>query len=291
MTASTGQVYRPTGDERARIEASFRRSEPVLLAGPTGVGKTTLVTEIAAALGRPLRTVVGHADISPNDLLGRWLLGPDGSAWKDGPLTHAVQQGEIFYFDEIGGVPEEVLKVLYPLLDHRRRLVIPALAAEIEAAPQFQFVGAYNPGYGAAGRGFTPAFRQRCRFVRFAHLSAAAEADLLAEACGATPSDAEFLVAAAQITRRRFEGLYIEGASTRVLLLAAAALADGGDRDAVLEESVLAPLTDDPTALDMLREALRAAGLLSIGPVGAMRAEGAHDEAPEVDDADLGVEA
>jgi MoxR-like ATPase len=73
--------YRPVGDEIALFEAAARHRLPILLAGPTGCGKTRFVQHMAWRLGRPLVTVACHDDLSATDLTGRWLVRAGATVW------------------------------------------------------------------------------------------------------------------------------------------------------------------------------------------------------------------
>lgn len=262
--------FRPSNTEYARVLLYVRQRQPVMLVGPTGCGKTTLVTQLASELGRPLITISGSGQ-TRNDLVGRYLLSREGTTWEDGPLTRAVKAGAIFYYDEIGGADDSALEILHPLLDHRRVLATEALG-EIPAAPGFQFIAAYNPGYGALARAFTPAFRQRFAYVRMSYLEEAAERSLLLSESTLTSEDADFLLAVARITRSRLDGRLQEAVSTRLLLNAAPHLASGMSRRDVLNDLLLGPLTDDPGTIAIIMETLHAAGVLEMEQLDGLEA-------------------
>ena len=81
--------YQPTGDEIELFERAWRNRLPLLIKGPTGVGKTRFVGYMAAKLGLPLYTVACHDDLTAADLVGRHLIGDGTTYWSDGPLTRA----------------------------------------------------------------------------------------------------------------------------------------------------------------------------------------------------------
>ena len=85
--------YAEQAGEVALFEHAFRQRLPVLIKGPTGCGKTRFVEHMAARLGRPLITVSCHDDLSAADLVGRHLIGEQGTVWADGPLARAVRSG------------------------------------------------------------------------------------------------------------------------------------------------------------------------------------------------------
>ena len=116
--------YLPSGDEVAIFEQCHARSLAVMLKGPTGCGKTRFVEHMAWRLGRPLVTISCHDDLTASDLIGRFLIRHDGTAWQDGPLTRAVREGAICYLDEVVEARQDTVVVLHPLTDHRRILPI-----------------------------------------------------------------------------------------------------------------------------------------------------------------------
>src|SRR5690606_23746652 len=92
--------YAPQGGEIELFEAAYAARLPVMLKGPTGCGKSRFVEHMAWKLQRPLVTVACNEDMTAADLVGRFLLEPDGTRWQDGPLTTAARHGAICYLDE-----------------------------------------------------------------------------------------------------------------------------------------------------------------------------------------------
>jgi len=119
--------YIAVGKEEVLFTAAHRQQLPVLLKGPTGVGKSRFVEHMAAQLQRPLITVACHEDLTAADLVGRFILKGNETVWQDGPLTTAVKQGAICYLDEVVEARSDTVVVLHPLTDHRRELNIERL--------------------------------------------------------------------------------------------------------------------------------------------------------------------
>lgn len=78
--------YIPVGNEEQLFTAAYKQQLPVLLKGPTGVGKTRFVEHMAHELGRPIITVACHEDLTAADLIGRFILKGNETVWQDGPL-------------------------------------------------------------------------------------------------------------------------------------------------------------------------------------------------------------
>src|ERR1700684_2736923 len=119
--------YLAVGNEVDLFKAAWRRGLPVMLKGPTGCGKTRLVEYIADKVGVPLWTVSCHEDMTPSDLLGRFVLRSGETEWVDGPLTRAVRAGGICYLDEIVEARQDATVAIHSLADHRRELNVERL--------------------------------------------------------------------------------------------------------------------------------------------------------------------
>ena len=107
--------YRAAGDEVALFTETYAHRLPVILKGPTGCGKTRFIEHMAWKLNRPLITVACNEDMTASDLIGRYLLDANGTAWHDGPLTTAVRNGAICYLDEIVEARQDTTVVIHPL--------------------------------------------------------------------------------------------------------------------------------------------------------------------------------
>jgi nitric oxide reductase NorQ protein len=159
--------YVPIGQEVALFEAAHADGTAVMLKGPTGCGKTRFVEFMAYRLARPLVTVACHDDLSATDLTGRWLVRGGDTVWQDGALAVAARHGAICYLDEVVESRQDVVVVLHPLSDHRRLLPIEKHGEIVDAAPGFQLVVSYNPGYQHALKELKPSTRQRFITVDF----------------------------------------------------------------------------------------------------------------------------
>src|SRR5690606_24151960 len=175
-----GPFYLPIGDEVSIFAACHSRGLAVMLKGPTGCGKTRLVEHMAWRLGRPLITVSCHDDLTASDLIGRFLIRHDETVWQDGPLTRAVREGAICYLDEVVEARQDTIVVLHPLTDYRRILPIDRTGETIEAAPGFQLVISYNPGYQRVLKDLKPSTRQRFVAIELCFPEPQAEAAIVA---------------------------------------------------------------------------------------------------------------
>ena len=250
--------YRPVGDEVAVFTAAYGSRMPVMLKGPTGSGKTRFVEYMAFRLARPLITVACHEDMTAADLVGRWLLDPQGTVWSDGPLTVAVRHGAICYLDEIVEARQDTTVVIHPLTDDRRVLPLEKRSELIRAHADFQLVISYNPGYQSAIKDLKESTKQRFAALDFGYPERRLEAEIVAREAGVAPEVAERLVGIAGHSRNlKGQGLD-EGASTRMLINAARLIGSGIDLDRACESTIVVPLTDDADIRNALRDTIAA---------------------------------
>ncbi|MBR9840548.1 MAG: CbbQ/NirQ/NorQ/GpvN family protein [Rhodobacteraceae bacterium] len=248
-------AYHPGGAEIALYEAAYQARLPVMLKGPTGCGKTRFVEHMAWRLQRPLVTVSCHEDMTASDLVGRYLLGPEGTHWQDGPLTLAVRHGGICYLDEIVEARQDTTVIIHALTDDRRILPLEKTGELVTAHPDFQLVISYNPGYQSVLKNLKESTKQRFCALDFDYPAPAVEARIVASQSGLSEAEAARLVRIAERTRNlRGQGLD-EGASTRMLVHAGRLMRTGLELEAACAFALITPLTDDGA----MRSALTAA--------------------------------
>jgi nitric oxide reductase NorQ protein len=241
--------YLACGDEVAVFAACHARGLPVMLKGPTGCGKTRFVEHMAWRLQRPLVTVACHDDLSASDLVGRYLIRGSETVWQDGPLTRAVRAGALCYLDEVVEARQDTIVVIHPLTDDRRVLPIDKTGELVPAAPGFQLVISYNPGYQHLLKDLKPSTRQRFVALEFTVPAPEREIAIVVHEGGVSHHEAAILVAlAGRIRALRDRGLP-EVPSTRLLVAAARLIASGVPTPEACRVAIAAPLTDDPDLL------------------------------------------
>ena len=262
--------YLAVGNEVDLFEAAWRRGLPVMLKGPTGCGKTRLVEYIADKVGVPLWTVSCHEDMTASDLLGRFVLTGGETEWVDGPLTRAVRAGGICYLDEIVEARQDATVAIHSLADHRRELNVERLGGQrLKAAPGFQLVVSYNPGYQSVLKDLKASTRQRMISIELDFPAPEPELQILREEAGVPDAIAEDLVRLGQAVRRVRDAGLREAASTRTLIAAAALIEEGVSfRDAAIA-AIAGPLTDDAELRDGLITMIEAHAPVAVQGAGA----------------------
>ncbi|WP_230395498.1 ATP-binding protein [Plantactinospora alkalitolerans] len=143
-----GTLYHPRRLGRGWDVEELRRLRtqqvPVLLYGPPGTGKTAMVE----AAFPDLLTVAGTGDTVVDDFLGSYNPIPGGGyEFVHGPLVTAMREGRVLLVDDATLIPPRVLAVLYPAMDGRGVIAIPANGNEtVEAVDGFYIVAGHNPG-------------------------------------------------------------------------------------------------------------------------------------------------
>lgn len=250
----TEDSYLAVGNEETLFAAAWQQKLPVLLKGPTGVGKTRFVEHMAQRLGRPLITVPCHEDLTAADLVGRYLLKGNDTVWMDGPLTEAVKRGAICYLDEIVEARADTIVVLHPLMDHRRELHIDRLGRTETAAAGFMLVLSYNPGYQTLAKDLKASTRQRMVAIDFNFPPPSVETAVLTDIQGIDASTAARLVQFAQAVRRTEHPGMTESVSTRALISAGLLNKAGIPLREAMVATAAAALSDDPAIVAGLIE-------------------------------------
>ncbi|MGI9021407.1 MAG: Holliday junction branch migration DNA helicase RuvB [Solirubrobacterales bacterium] len=123
-----------TGQLEVFIEAARRRNEAldhVLLAGPPGLGKTSLAHIVAAELGAPLVQTAGPALERKGDIAS---------------FLTALEPGAVFFIDEVHRLNPAVEETLYPAMEDRRLPIVLGQGAGARTVsldlPAFTLIGA-----------------------------------------------------------------------------------------------------------------------------------------------------
>ncbi len=233
MESTVQTIYRTVqtevvGRERelTGILATLSAGRDLLLEGPPGTSKSTILHAITRHYEIPLVLVEGNADLTPAKLIGYHnpaavvRHGYRAEDFVPGPLPEAMQRGGFLYIEEFNRVPEDTLNALLTAMAERE-LTVPRVGT-LTALPTFRIVAAMNPFDNVGTARISISIYDRLCRLAMGYQSEAEERRIVALR---TSSEAQRLIAAAvsitRATRRHPEariGSSVRGAIDLVLV-------------------------------------------------------------------------
>ena len=131
------------------VLAAVAAGRDLVLEGPPGTSKTTMLKAITAQWGIPLLFVEGNADLTPAKIVGHHnparVLREDYSAdnFVPGPLVEAMRDGGFLYIEEFNRAPEDTLNTLLTAIADRA-IAVPRVGT-VTAAASFRVIASMNP--------------------------------------------------------------------------------------------------------------------------------------------------
>jgi MoxR-like ATPase len=204
--------------EQRLVIAALAAGRDLLLEGPPGTSKTTLLRSITQAFGVPLVFVEGNDDLTTAKLVGHHdpslvlSQGFSEHTFVEGPLVRAMRTGGFLYVEEVNRAPEDTLNALLTAIAERE-ITVPRMGV-VHALPGFRVVASMNPFDNVGtSRISTSVYDRLCR-IALGYQSSAEEASIVSRRTSV--ADQRIIDDAVALTRlTRMHPLIRQGSSVR----------------------------------------------------------------------------
>lgn len=184
------------GNIRSIAAAVAANVAPILLQGPTSVGKTTMVEYLAALTGHKCIRINNHEQTDVEEYLGSYVTNAQGKlVYQDGLLVEAIREGCWIILDELNLAPSDVLEALNRLLDDNRELLISETGEIVHPKASFRLFATQNPpGLYGGRKPLSRAFKNRFIEISIGDLPVDEIEIIVCQACGIAPKYSKMLV-------------------------------------------------------------------------------------------------
>ena len=193
-------------EEQVRsVLAVLAAGRDLLLEGPPGTSKSTILRAVTTHYGIPLVFVEGNADLTPQKLIGyhdpaqvmRHGYRPED--FVAGPLPDAMRRGGFLYIEEFNRVPEDTLNALLTAMAERE-LTVPRVG-RIVALDSFRLVAAMNPFDNVGTTRVSVSVYDRLCRLAVGYQSAAEEHEIVELRSGGDGSGSDVVAVAVDLVR------------------------------------------------------------------------------------------
>lgn len=186
--AAIGRAVVGRSRELTLVLAAVAAGRDILLEGPPGTSKSTMLRAITKHWNVPFYLVEGNAELTPARLVGHHnparVLREDYSTenFVPGPLIEAMQTGGFLYIEELNRAPEDTLNVLLGAMAERS-VTIPRVGP-ISSKPTFRVLASMNPFDNVGTARISDSVYDRWCRLAVGYQSSAEERDIVARRTG-----------------------------------------------------------------------------------------------------------
>ena len=169
--------------ETKSILVAMEVGKHILLEGPPGTSKSTLLRKIARESNILLYTIEGNIDLTPAKLVGHFNPAKvmansyQPEFFEKGPLTRAMEGGGILYIEEFNRMPADVSNVLISPMEEGE-MTIPRYET-VKAVRPFTVIAAQNPYDDVGTVRISRAFMDRICLIKMDYQSEAEEKEIV----------------------------------------------------------------------------------------------------------------
>lgn len=149
-TATSEYVFRKELVREMRDFLMTPRGDAMFLSGPTGSGKTSLVTEFCARLNWPVQEITCNGRMEVADMIGHHALVSPAPGqtpvmqFMHGPLAVAMKEGHVLLLNEIDMLDPAELSGLNDVLEGRPLVIAQNGGEVIKPHPSFRVIATGN---------------------------------------------------------------------------------------------------------------------------------------------------
>ena len=188
--------------------------DALLLTGPTGAGKTSLIRQVAARLYWPVQEVTCHGRMEFADLLGGFQLTQGETRFVHGPLAIAAREGHLLILNEIDLMDPAELAGLNDIVEGAPLVIAQNGGEVIRPHRKFRVIATGNSAGAGDSTGLYQgvlrqnlAFLDRFRVLQVSYPDPESELSLLDQLVPDLPTEiARKLIVVANEVRRLFLG-------------------------------------------------------------------------------------
>jgi MoxR-like ATPase len=203
------------------ILVAMEAGKHILLEGPPGTSKSTLLRKIARESNMLLYIIEGNIDLTPAKLVGHFNPAKvmadtyQPEYFEKGPLAGAMEGGGILYIEEFNRMPADVSNVLISPMEEGE-MYIPRYGT-VKAVRPFTVIAAQNPYDDVGTVRISRAFMDRICLIKMDYQSEEEEQEIVRIRTG--PDDSETIALAVRMVRETREHPDIKlGASIRAAI-------------------------------------------------------------------------
>jgi nitric oxide reductase NorQ protein len=146
MIADTAMDYLDWNNSLDILSKAHQASIFVLIIGPKGTGKTSLVRKFAADIQSELHSINFSLRTRESHLVGTKTMNMGEISFVEGILIKSMKKGTVLYLDEINAAEADVLLRLDEALDDRRQIILKEAEGQtIRASDKWFVIATINP--------------------------------------------------------------------------------------------------------------------------------------------------